>query len=73
MSHGPGDTSLITQLTPANMPKPTLDDIFYAKKELKERYSEEDQLRLKELADLLRRPMNRRQRRALQSRLRKAA
>lgn len=73
MSHGPDDTSLIKQLTPANMPKPTLDDVFYGKKAIKERYSEEDQMRLKELADLLRRPMNRKQRRALQARLRQAA
>jgi len=66
------DTSLIKQLAP-HAPHPTLEQIEKAKAELHERYDREDLERLKGVADLLRRPMNRKQRRALQSRLRRAA
>jgi hypothetical protein len=53
------------------VPQPTLEEVEAAKKELHERYSEDELLQLKSLADKLRTPMNRRARRALQARMRK--
>jgi hypothetical protein len=41
------------------------------KAHMKERFSEEEQLKLRQIADLLRRPMNRKQRRALASHTRR--
>lgn len=48
-------------------------DIDEAKQHIAENYSAEDQLKLKQLAEILRTPMNRRQRRALQSRSRRVS
>jgi hypothetical protein len=71
MSYGPSPT-LIDELDPFDV-KPTLEQVEQAKRELHERYSKEELLQLKSLADKLRTPMNRKARRALQSRLRRAA
>jgi hypothetical protein len=62
--------TLVEELT-RGVPQPTLEEVEAAKKELHERYSEDELLQLKSLADKLRTPMNRRARRALQARMRK--
>lgn len=73
--HGPSP-SLIHELKrglDADATPPTIEEIEEAKRELHERYSREELEQLKSLADQLRVPMNRKARRALQSRIRRAA
>jgi hypothetical protein len=69
MSYGP--STLVEELT-RDIDKPTLEQVEAAKRELHERYSREELEQLKSLADKLRTPMNRKARRALQSRMRRA-
>jgi hypothetical protein len=71
VSYGPSPT-LVEELT-RDIDKPTLEQIEEAKREIHERYSREELEQLKSLADKLRTPMNRKARRALQSRIRRAA
>ena len=56
---------------PATQSEYSLEEIEQAKRELHERYSREDLLKLKSIADMLRRPMNRKQRRAVAARSRR--
>lgn len=51
----------------------TQAEVDEAKAHVAANFSAEEQQQLKQLADMLRRPMNRRQRRALSSRMRRAA